>query len=350
MKKILLLITLVCSAITSWAANPYDNTDTIFVARDGSAEFRNVAEAVEVCRAFMDYHKVIFVKKGVYKEKIEIPTWLTNIEICGEGPENTIITWDDHANIKVSDRGLGTTQTQMGKSMGTFRTFTIKVCGSGITLKNLTIENNSARLGQAVSLHVEGDKCQFINCRILGHQDTVYTGRGGVRQYFNHCYIEGTTDFIFGPSTAWFEGCEIVNKSNSYITAASTPKDVAYGYIFNNCRIDCLKGEAAKKSNRDAEIEKCYLGRPWRPYAYTLFMNCELGKHILPTGWENWGNKANEQTARYYEYNNRGEGAAKMDKKGNAIERVAWAKQLTKKEAQKITLQEVFGDTSWINI
>lgn len=342
MKKLLTTIIAFVAVMTAQAANKYDNPDTLFVSRDGTCEFRTVAEAVEVCRAFMDYHKVIFVKKGTYKEKIEIPTWLTNIEICGEDRDETIITWDDHANVKVSDPGLGATVTQMGKSMGTFRTFTMKVCGSNFTLKNITIENNSARLGQAVSLHVEGDKCLFVNCRFLGHQDTIYTGRGGARMYFGNCYIEGTTDFIFGPSTVWFEGCDIVNKFDSYVTAASTPKDQPYGYIFNNCRVRCLTGEAAKASNRGGkEITRCFLGRPWRPYAYTLFMNCELGGHIVPEGWNNWGNKANEQTARYYEYNNRGAGAA-------IKERAAWSRQLTKKEAQKITPAEVFGDTSWI--
>lgn len=339
---ILLALVALMGVTAAQAANKYDNPDTLFVSRDGTAEFRNVAEAIEVCRAFMDYHKVIFVKKGTYKEKIEVPTWLTNIEICGEDRDNTIITWDDHANIRISDPAQGQNIAHQGKPMGTFRTFTVKVSGSNITFKNITIENNSARLGQAVALHVEGDKCLFVNCRMLGHQDTIYTGRGGVRQYFKDCYIEGTTDFIFGPSTVWFENCDIVNKFDSYVTAASTPKDVKYGYVFNNCRVKCLEGEAAAKSNRGGQpITKCYLGRPWRPYAYTLFMNCELGAHIVPAGWHNWGNKANEATARYFEYNNRGEGA-------KSAERTPWSKQLTKKEAARITPAEVFGDTSWI--
>lgn len=349
MKKFVFAILIVLGFNATYAANPYDNSDTLYVSRDGTCEFRNIADAIEVCRAFMDYHKVIYVKNGTYKEKIEIPTWLTNIEICGENPEKTILTWDDHANIKISDSANGALSHMMGKKMGTFRTYTLKVCGENITVKNITIENNSARLGQAVSLHVEGDKCCFINCRLLGHQDTVYTGRAGVRQYFHNCYIEGTTDFIFGPSTAWFEGCVIRNKTNSYVTAASTPKDVKYGYIFNNCKVIAKQYE----ENRDGDISstplnKCYLGRPWRPYAYTLFMNCELGGHILPIGWHNWGNKNNEQTSRYLEYNNTGAGAAQKDKKGNATERATWSRQLTKAEAAEITLQEVFDDIKWI--
>ncbi|MGI6232859.1 MAG: pectinesterase family protein [Prevotella sp.] len=321
MRQIILLLALLLATVTN-AANKYDNPDTLFVARDGTCEFRNINDAIEVCRAFMEYHKVIFVKRGIYKEKLIIPSWLTNIEICGEDRDNTIITYDDHANIRM---------TGTERKMGTFRTYTLKVEGSNITLKNITVENNAARLGQAVALHTEGDRLVFINCRFLGNQDTVYTGVGGTRLYFKDCYIEGTTDFIFGPSTAWFENCTIKSKINSYVTAASTPKDEAFGYIFNHCRLIA-----------DKEATKVYLGRPWRPYAYTLFMNCELGPQIRPEGWYNWGNPANEKTARYMEYYNTGAGAST---KG----RVTWARQLTRKEAAAVTLDNVFRhDIAWI--
>ena len=333
MKKLLTaFFAIALSATAAMAANKYDNPDTIVVARDGTGEFRNISEAIEVCRAFMDYHKVIYVKRGTYKEKLEIPTHLTNIEICGEDALTTIITWDDHANIMmpsaydpIAIERHPTADNQHPTPsnyhpIGTFRTFTLRVCGSDITLKNITIENNSARLGQAVALHTEGDRLRFIGCRFLGHQDTVYTGRGGTRLLFRDCYIEGTTDFIFGPSTAWFENCTIKSKADSYITAASTPADVEYGYVFNRCRLIADEG-----------VTKVYLGRPWRPYAYTLFMNCTLGSHIVPAGWENWRNPDNEKTARYAEYNNSGNGA-------NTKQRVSWSRQLTKKEVEKIPM------------
>lgn len=312
---------LICSVTAMQAKNEYDNPDTLVVARDGTGQFRNVAEAIEVCRAFMEYHKVIYVKKGVYKEKLVVPQWLTNIEICGEDRDNTVITWDDHANIKIAETGKG---------MGTFRTFTLRVDGNLITLKNITIENNAARLGQAVALMTTGDRQQYINCRFLGHQDTVYTGMAGTRLLFKDCYIEGTTDFIFGPSTAWFEGCAIRCKANSYITAASTPQDVRYGYVFNNCTITAAEG-----------VDRVYLGRPWRDYGYTLFMNCELPRQILPEGWHQWRPEA-VKTARYMEYNNRGEGAAYG-------QRVGWSRQLTRKEAELVTMKSVFTrEDTWI--
>ena len=320
MKHYLTYILALFCLTTAHAAN-YDNPDTLIVARDGTGEFRTVQEAIEVCRAFMDYHKVIFVKKGIYKEKLIVPQWLQNIEILGEDRDQTVITYDDHANIKTAERPNG---------IGTFRTYTVKVEANDITFRNITIENNAARLGQAVALHTEGDRLVFVNCRFIGHQDTVYTGMPNTRIYFRDCYICGTTDFIFGPSTAWFGQCTIHCLSNSYITAASTPKDVPYGYIFNRCRITVADG-----------VEKEYLGRPWRDYGYTLFMNCELPAQIRPEGWHHW-QKEREQTARYLEYQNTGAGA-------NRSQRVAWSRELTKKEAAQITPENVFRqETTWI--
>lgn len=323
MKKLLILLMLIVS-VTANARGKYDNTDTLVVAQDGTGEFKTVSEAVEVCRAFMEYTKVIYVKNGTYKEKVVIPSWLTNIEIVGEDRDKTIITYADHANMPIP----GTTH-----NMGTFRTYTVKVEGTNITFKNITIENNAPRLGQAVALHTEGDRLVFINCRILGNQDTIYTGTPGTRLYFLDCFINGTTDFIFGPSIAWFENCEIQSRTNSYVTAASTPKDQKYGYIFSHCRLTAEPG-----------VDKVYLGRPWRAYAYTLFINSDMGKHIIPEGWHNWvdyHDPAKEGIVRYMEYGNTGAGAA-TDK------RVPWAKQLTKKEAEAITPAAVFGDTSWL--
>lgn len=306
MRKVLGLLLLLVAVSGTWAQ---ERQDTIVVSRDGTGNFRTLQEAIESARAFMDYTVTIYVKNGVYKEKVIVPSWVENIDIIGEDRDKTIITYDDHANIN---------------KMGTFRTYTVKVEGSDITFKNLTIENNAAQLGQAVALHTEGDRLKFINCRILGNQDTIYTGAKFTRLYFKDCYIDGTTDFIFGPSTALFEDCIIHSKRNSYVTAASTPKEAKYGYVFKHCKLTAEPG-----------VDKVYLGRPWRPYAYTLFIECELGKHIVLAGWHNWGKQSNEETARYMEYKNTGEGA-------NASERVAWSKQLTKKEAEAVTVDAIF--------
>lgn len=309
-------------ALGAQAASPHDNADTLFVAQDGSGEFTTISEAVEVCRAFMDYHKVIYIRKGVYCEKVIIPSWLTNVELCGEDAETTILTHNDHANMVYPNTTL---------KIGTFRTYTLKIEGSDVTVKNLTIENNAPQLGQAVALHTEGDRIRIVGCRLVGNQDTVYTGRERTRIFFSGCYIEGTTDFIFGPSTAWFEECHIHSKRNSYVTAASTPEDIEFGYVFNRCRLTAAEG-----------VNKVFLGRPWRQHAHTLFMNCELGSHIVPAGWKEWTNKENPSTTRYCEYNNHGEGA-------NPDKRVSWSRRLTDKEAEGVTPERVFrlAETSW---
>ena len=263
MKKFLLFL-FVLSSISISAVN-YD----LVVAKDGSGSFTTVQAAISSIRDFRpEGRTVIFIKKGVYKEKIIMPTQKTEITLIGEDRDSTIITWDDHANID---------------KMGTFKTFTLLIQGNDIVLENLTIQNNAPRLGQAVALHVEGDRVAFFNCRFLGNQDTIYLGREGCRNFFSGCYIEGTTDFIFGPSTAWFEGCILLGKVNSYLTAASTPRNCPFGFVFNKCTV-----------NTADTATSVYLGRPWRTYAYTLFKECALNGNIKPEGWNNWGKKENE--------------------------------------------------------
>ncbi len=290
--------------------------NTIIVDRAGTGHFRNVQQAIDSVRAFNPAGTVtIFIKKGYYKEKLILPSHVCNVRIVGEDRDKTIINYDDHANIN---------------KMGTFKTFTFKISGNDIVLENLTIENSAAQLGQAVALFVEGDRIKFSNCRFLGNQDTIYAGRENSRQLFENCYIEGTTDFIFGPATAWFEGCTIYCKRNSYITAANTPQTISYGFIFNKCTVVLADS-----------LTEMYLGRPWRAYSMTVFMNCSLPKGIAPAGWDNWKNSENEKTVRYAEYKNTGVGASTK-------QRVKWSKQLTSSEASEITMQEVFKRSdSW---
>lgn len=291
-----------------------DYKTDIYLNSEGTGDYPTIADALEASRAYMDYTVTIHLAPGTYKEKLVVPTWLTNIAFVGEGekPEDTVITHDDHANIN---------------KMGTFRTYTVRVDGNDISFKNLTIENNAPQLGQAVALHTEGDRLKFENCRLLGNQDTVFTGGENKRLLFDNCYIEGTTDFIFGPATAYFKDCLIHSKRDSYITAASTPPNVAIGYVFENCKLTA-----------DPEIQKVYLGRPWRPYAYTMFINCDMDKHIRPERWNNWGKKDNELTARYGEYGSKGPGA-----EGEC----AWAKNPDAETVKAITdLKKVFGYSS----
>ncbi|WP_286528386.1 pectinesterase family protein [Duncaniella freteri] len=310
-----LLAVILAGCFTANAADDKWKHD-IYVNQDGTGDYTTITDALEGVRAYMEYTVTVHIANGVYKEKIVIPSWLKNVVFEGESADGVVITNDHHANID---------------KMGTFRTYTVKVDGSDITFRNLTIENNAPQLGQAVALHTEGDRLHFENCRLLGNQDTLFTGGKNARLYFGNCYIEGTTDFIFGPATAFFSKCQIHSKRNSYITAASTPEDVEVGYVFDSCKL-----------TSEPDVTKVYLGRPWRPYAHTVFINCDMGKHILPIGWHNWGKESNEKTSRYGEYGSKGPGAQG--------ERAAWAKNPDSAEVKALLdLNKVFSNTTTWN-
>ncbi len=310
-----LLAVILAGCFTANAADDKWKHD-IYVNQNGTGDYTTITDALEGVRAYMEYTVTVHIANGVYKEKIVIPSWLKNVVFEGESADGVVITNDHHANID---------------KMGTFRTYTVKVDGSDITFRNLTIENNAPQLGQAVALHTEGDRLHFENCRLLGNQDTLFTGGKNARLYFGNCYIEGTTDFIFGPATAFFSKCQIHSKRNSYITAASTPEDVEVGYVFDSCKL-----------TSEPDVTKVYLGRPWRPYAHTVFINSDMGKHILPIGWHNWGKESNEKTSRYGEYGSKGPGAQG--------ERAAWAKNPDSAEVKALLdLNKVFSNTTTWN-
>jgi pectinesterase len=285
------------------------------VAQDGSGNFKTVQEAINAVPDFRQKTTVIFIKKGVYKEKLVLPGSKKKVKFIGEDVNKTILTYDDYNQKK----------NAFGEPKGTSGSSSFYIYGDDFTAENLTFQNSSGPVGQAVAIWVAGDKSRFFNCRFLGFQDTLYTYGAGSRQYYAKCYIEGTVDFIFGSATAVFEDCEIfAKKGGGYLTAASTPDTNRFGYVFKNCRI---KGDAAENS--------FYLGRPWRPYAKTVFIECELGKQIKPQGWDHWGKEGNKETAYYAEYKNKGQGY-KPD------ERVSWSHQLTKEEAKQYTLLNIF--------
>jgi pectinesterase len=308
MKKILLLIGMVLFTIRI-AAQQYD----FIVAQDGSGNFTTIQAAIDASKAFPDAPVKIFIKKGIYQEKVKIPACNTHLQLFGESPEKTILTYGDYFD-KIN-RGRNST----------FYTYTLMVEADDFRMENITVENSAGPVGQAVAIHVEGDRCVFINCRFLGNQDTMYLAGENSRDYFLNCHIEGTTDFIFGAATAFFENCTIQNKSNSYITAASTPKGKKYGFVFRNCVLTASD-----------KVDKALLGRPWRDYAKVVFIECKTGKHIAPAGWANWDKTTRDKTAYFAEFRNTGEGSA-------SSQRISWSHQLTKKQAKEYTKEKVLS-------
>jgi pectinesterase len=285
------------------------------VAADGSGQYKSLQDAINAAPQVTGPSRawVIRVKPGVYKELIYVQREKRFLSLVGDDATKTVITYNLNANLQGLD----------GKPIGTFRTPTVQVDADNFTAENITFENSAGNVGQALALRVDGDRAVFRNCRFLGWQDTIFLNRG--RQYFENCYITGHVDFIFGGATAFFERCHIHGLKDGYITAASTPVDQPFGFVFSNCRIT---GEAAEV--------KTYLGRPWRQFASTIFINTEMSDVVRPVGWNNWGHATREKTVRYGEYNSKGAGA-------RPSERVPWARKLTRFEADTITLENVLG-------
>ncbi len=289
----------------------------LVVAKDGSGDFFTVQEAIN---AVPDYRKntrtTILVKEGTYKEKVIIPSCKNAVSLIGKG--NVKISFDDYASKP----------NIFGEEKGTSGSSSCYIYAPDFYAENITFENSSGPVGQAVACFVSADRAYFKKCRFLGFQDTLYTYGKGCRQYYDECYIEGTVDFIFGWSVAVFNRCHIHSVGNGYLTAPSTDKEQKYGYVFYDCDITANEG-----------VDKVYLSRPWRPYAQAVFIRCSMGKHILPEGWNNWRKVENEKTVFYAEYQSKGEGAAPK-------KRAAYSRQL--KSLDGYSMEEVLsGSDGW---
>jgi pectinesterase len=257
------------------------------------------------------------VRNGIYYEKLHLDSSKNFVFLIGQDKFNAILTYNDHTG-KISPKG---------DTINTYTSASFMESANDFTASNITFQNDAGfSAGQAVAVQIRGDKARFQGCRFIGNQDVLFPSIANTRQYFEHCYIEGTTDFIFGPSTAWFEQCHIHSKKNSHVTAASTPQEQKFGYIFYDC---VLTG--------DSSLHNVSLGRPWRPYAKVTYLRCYIGQHIKSEGWSNWNNTNNDKTARYAEYKNYGPGA-------DISKRIAWSRQLSMGEEAEYSFDMVFGD------
>lgn len=289
----------------------------IIVSQDGSGNYKTVQAALDAVPSGNDKPVTIFVKNGIYKEAITVDARKNFIRLIGENKDKTILTFNNHAGTKLSN----------GDTINTWTSASFFVYGNNFHAENITFENNAGfTAGQAVALRIEGNRASFINCKMIGNQDVLFLSGSGTKDYFRDCYIEGTTDFIFGAATAVFKSCHIHSKKNSHVTAASTNSIIPFGFVFFDCKLTA-----------DSNINKVSLGRPWSPTASVTYINCWMDKHIIPAGWDNWKNPANELTARYAEYKSSGPGA-------NPDARVKWSKQLTDEEVKRYSLKNILGD------
>jgi pectinesterase len=310
MKKIIIVVI----AIISYSY--VDAQKEIVVGQDGTEKFSTVQNALDAIPKHNIKPVIIFIKNGVYKEKLHLDSSKNFVTIRGEDKFKTILTYDDHTG-KV---------TRKGDTINTKSSHSFLIKANNFTAENITFQNDAGfTAGQAVALESDGDKAQFYNCRFEGYQDVLFTNNGNSRQYYKDCYIEGTTDFIFGSATVWFEHCHIHSKKNSHVTAASTPQQHQFGYVFNDC---VLTG--------DTSLHDVSLGRPWRPYASVTYIHCFIGQQIKPEGWSNWNKTENYKTTRFSEYEDYGPGAI-------IPKRISWSKQLTDDEVKKITINNVLN-------
>lgn len=286
------------------------------VDAEGEGDFTSLQACLDALPSKPTEWREVHIRPGVYREKITLDVYKDKVAILGQGasPEAVRIVWDDHTGRVVN-----------GHEMTTYDTYTCSIQADEVYLSNLTVENDAGRVGQAVALETRGDRIWIDRCRLVGNQDTFFTKGYVSRLYVTDCYIEGTTDFIFGPSIVLFERCHLHGKAESYLTAASTTERNRYGYVFVDCRVTTAP-----------DVEKLYLGRPWKSTARTVWIHCDLPQTIAPEGWKDWHDSARKGGVFYAEWGCRGAGA---DRSG----RVGWSYALTEEQLADYTLPKIFA-------
>lgn len=309
--KLLTLFTF-CSlfAVRAFAEEPVYTVDC-----NGGGDFRTVQECLDALPSKPDGWRTVRILPGTYREKVTLDVYKNCVRIVGVGgAEEVRIVWNDFSGRVVD-----------GYEMSTYDTWTLSLQADDVILEGLTVENDAGRVGQAVALETRGDRIHINRCRLVGEQDTFFTKGYVSRIWVTDSWIEGTTDFIFGPSIVLFDRCRIHGKADSFLTAASTTERNLYGYVFRDCRVTA-----------DTSVGRLYLGRPWKSTARTVWIRCELPAAICPEGWRDWHDSARKGDVYYAEYRCTGPGA---DRRG----RVAWSCELTDEEAAFYTPERIFA-------
>lgn len=306
--------------------SPAESKYDAVVAFDGSGTHTNLQEAIAAAPDNGRDVFTILIKPGTYEGPFLVPREKRHLKLVGEETENTVLTGSLNQNDP-SPAG--------GRPL--YNNASVVVLGDDFHAENLTFQNTSGDHGQALAVRADGDREVFNHCRFLGWQDTLLLMTG--RDYLTNCYVEGRVDFIYGAAAAVFDHCEIHSKNGGHITAANTPQDQPFGFVFMHCRLTgdpkpWVSPEGVPANTKSRPVAD--LGRPWRPYASVAYLNCEMGGHILPQGWNNWGNPTNELTARFSEYKSTGPGA-------KPAARFKWAHPLTDAEASAYTLENILG-------
>ena len=298
----LIIMLLLISGISS-KAQVFD----VVVDKNGKGDFTSVQAAINSIPNNLQTRTLIFVKNGIYNEKVVLSPTKTNFSLIGENEKKVIISWDDNPQ----------------KGVPAADTYTFWADGPGFYAENITIRNTSGNVGQALAIKTTGDTMVFKNCRFLGFQDTYYANKR--RQYNLKCYIEGATDFVYGDATTVFDSCTInCVKGGQYISAPADTKLITplvggkflHGLLFRYCNVT---------ANDDVVKNSYFLGRPWQPNSSSVYMKCTLGSHIKPEGWSVWSGNTNHESAYFAEYQNTNPDGSLADISG----RVSWSNQVS---------------------
>ncbi|WJX96409.1 putative pectinesterase/pectinesterase inhibitor 12 [Trifolium repens] len=273
------------------------STNDVVVAADGSGNFSTINEAINFAPNNSYDRIIIYVKEGVYEENVEITSDKTNIVLLGDGSDVTLIT----GNRSVVD------------GWTTFRSATLAVSGEGFLARDIAFENKAGpEKHQAVALRVNADLTAFYKCAMYGYQDTLYVH--SFRQFYRECDIFGTIDYIFGNAAVVLQACNIVSRKPlphqfTVITAqARDSPDEDTGISIQNCSILATTDLYDNSNNI-----KSYLGRPWRVYSRTVYIESYIDVFIDPMGWTKWSHEDDNDeglnTLYYGEYANYGPGS-----------------------------------------
>nr|DAD23307.1 TPA_asm: hypothetical protein HUJ06_024770 [Nelumbo nucifera] len=300
----------------------------VVVAKDGSGNFRTVQEAVASAPDDGKSRYVIYVKKGTYKENVEIGKRKKNVMLAGDGMNSTIIT----GSLNVDD------------GLTTFNSATVAAVGDGFIAQDICFQNTAGpQKHQAVALRVGADQSVINRCRIDAYQNTLYAH--SLRQFYRDCYITGTVDFIFGNAAVVFQKCKLIARKpmtaqKNMVTAQDRiDPNQNTGTSIQNCDITASSDLAPVKSSFPS-----YLGRPWKEYSSTVVMQSNIGDHIDPKGWSEWNGDFALKTLYYGEYSNRGPGA-------DTSRRVTWPGYhviTDSAQAKKFTVTELIQGGAWL--
>ena len=309
------------------------------VSQDLRGDFASIQAAIDAAGEGAEIH----IRNGVYRERVVVNK--PGLRLVGESAEGVVITHSAHATERNPD----------GQERGTFLSFTLLTAAPDITIENLTVRNDAGdgrQVGQAVAVYAAGDQGIWRGCRLIACQDTLFCGPlmpkvvddvapyaceaecvpsvsdsplTHSRQFFDGCFIRGDVDYIFGPYRCWFENCTLyMNARGGWYTAANTPETQPWGMVFHRCHLtgECVPGMG-------------YLGRPWRRFARTLFLECDMDESVSPLGFMDW-DEIRVVTDRLGEWRTTGPRADQTN-------RHPMQKRLTDQEAERIHIETVLS-------